>query len=90
MACISGRLQFFEFFFEKDATKSQSCRYSPYTTDFGGLMMSDQDEQDKREPRKPEQSQPKPARKLDVRLGKKSQLLTPQKPLYGGFYILPR
>ena len=53
-------------------------------------MMSDQDEQDKREPRKPEQSQPKPARKLDVRLGKKSQLLTPQKPLYGGFYILPR
>ena len=30
---------------------------------------------------------PKPT---DLGAGKKSQLLTPQEPLYGGFYLLPR
>ncbi|MEC9466691.1 MAG: hypothetical protein VX834_12945 [Myxococcota bacterium] len=52
--------------------------------------MAEQDQKDQRDhaPRKQEPS--KPARAREVRPGKNSQLLTPQKPLYGGFYILPR
>ena len=52
--------------------------------------MSDEGKKDPRDraPRKQEQSKPAPP--IDARPGKSSQLLTPQKPLYGGFYILPR
>ena len=30
------------------------------------------------------------AKPADLSVGKKTQLLTPKKPLYGGFYLLPR